>query len=114
MLLLIIVISGAVVQQSSSAEVAPKTDSLTECQGYIQSHIDISNDHAPLVDHATDSHSETTSASFTSCNTGLNILAAENDFSFDPGNGAINISFYNASISSQIFVFQDPDPPRLG
>ncbi|PAU94429.1 hypothetical protein CK503_06405 [Aliifodinibius salipaludis] len=50
----------------------------------------------------------------TSCNSLLNILPTKNNFSFSPGEQPINIGFYNAVRSSLIFVFQEPDPPRLG
>lgn len=74
-----------------------------------------SGDNDPMLAHAPESNSEDEQPrTITSCNSLLNILPVESNFSFNPGAQQVNIGFYNAVLSSQIFVFQEPDPPRLG
>ncbi len=69
----------------------------------------------PLYQHASKSNADDAQPkTITSCNFLMNLLPAESDFSFNPGEQQLNIGFNNAVLSSQIFVFQEPDPPRLG
>jgi hypothetical protein len=80
-------------------------------QGSISTH---SGDVAPLFDKASEtSDKDNQSETVTSCSSLVNILPAENSFSFSSGKQPKNIGFHNAVLYSQTFVFQEPDPPRL-
>lgn len=69
----------------------------------------------PLFEHTSKSNTDDAQPkTITSCNSMLNILPAESNFVFNPGEQQLNIGFRNTVLSSQTFVFQEPDPPRLG
>lgn len=93
-----------------------KLGTITKCQqisnGSITNH---SGNIDPLFDVASASNADNAQPkTITSCNFLMNLLLAESDFSFNPGEQQLNIGFYNAVLSSQTFVLQEPDPPRLG
>lgn len=116
-LMLIVVVGGTILQQHSpqTEYSASQSDIVTECQQYFHSNIDTSENHNLFFSNASDSNNgETQPRTITSCNSLVNILPGESNFSFDPGEQEINIGFYNTLLSSQIFVFQEPDPPQLG
>ena len=93
-----------------------RSTSKTFCQQFTNG--SISNDSAkadPLWEHASTSNAnDAPPKTITSCNSLLNILPVQNKFSFNAGEQQRNIGFHNAVLSSQIFVYQEPDPPRLG
>ncbi|NGP87661.1 hypothetical protein [Fodinibius halophilus] len=95
---------------------SPQSGSKTLCQQLTNGSIsNPSGDVDPLFEHTSKSNADNGQPkTITSCNSSLNILPAKNNFSFNPGEYKINISFHNALLSSQTFVFQEPDPPRLG
>lgn len=90
-------------------------DSKSLCQqisnGNISNH---TGDVTPLFDDASKTNTDNTQPrTITSCNSLVNILPVTSNFSFNPGEQAITIGFHNAVLSSQTFVFQEPNPPRL-
>ena len=117
---LLIFAVGSAISQQNVAQLgnfgSSESGSKTLCQ-QLDNEI-ISNTSAntdPLFEHASKSNTDDAQPkTITSCNFLMNLLPAESDFSFNPGEQQLNIGFYNAVLSSQIFVFQEPDPPRLG
>lgn len=120
-LLTLIVVVGSVILQQN---IAPQTDNssvshsnfATQCQQNANNSI---SNHSPdsdlLFKHASKPDTEKEEpVTITNCTSLSNILPAESDFSFNPGEKTLNLTVYNATLSSQIFVFQEPDPPRLG
>jgi len=93
-----------------------QSGSKTLCQQLTNGSIsNSSGDVDPFFEHFSKSHSNNAQPkTITSCNSLLNILPAGNNFSFIPGEQQSNIGFHNAVPSSQMFVFQEPDPPRIG
>ncbi|MGM0547392.1 MAG: hypothetical protein ACQEST_11805 [Bacteroidota bacterium] len=119
LLLLLVTVGGAVLQQQTVLQPnhsdAVQLEATQQCQQLAHSSIDRAEDTDPHFDHESHSNtSETSSIPLTSCNSLVNTLPSENDFSFSPGVEEFNITIYNALLSSQTFVFQEPDPPRLG
>jgi|AntRauTorckE6833_2_1112554.scaffolds.fasta_scaffold01993_6 hypothetical protein len=49
-----------------------------------------------------------------SCNSSVQTIPVEKQYLQQPTESTIIRSAYNATLASQIFVFQEPDPPRLG
>lgn len=116
---LIFAVGSVISQQNMSQFVnagSSESGSNTFCQELTKG--SISNPSAevdPLFEHASKSNAnDAQPKTITSCNSLLNILPTENDFTFNPGEQEFNITIYNALLSSQTFVFQEPDPPRLG
>lgn len=117
--LLIFAVGSAISQQNvaqlgnfSSSESGSKT-LCQQLDNEIISNTSANSD--PLFEHASKSNTDDAQPkTITSCNFLMNLLPAESCFSFNLGEQQLNISFYNAVLSSQIFVFQEPDPPRLG
>lgn len=93
-----------------------ESNSKTFCQQLTNGSISHPSTEAdPLYQHGSKSNADDAQPkTITSCTFLMNLLPAESDFSFNPGEQQLNIGFYNAVLSSQIFVFQEPDPPRLG
>lgn len=118
LLLLMVVVGGAVLNQQAIPQ-AQLSDSTTintakQCQ-LIPSNTVASKDHHQHVDHSSESHAtDTQPKTITSCNSLMNILPAENDFSFNPEEQKLDITIHNVLLSSQTFVFREPDPPRFG
>src|SRR5690625_3886411 len=52
-------------------------------------------------------------ANITNCSTSLQLLPATNHFLFNPGQQDQPIFIHSSSLASQLFVVQEPDPPRL-
>ncbi|WP_440999727.1 hypothetical protein [Fodinibius sp. SL11] len=74
-----------------------------------------SGDVDPLFEHDSKSNADDAPLkTITSCNSLMNILPAQSNFSFNPGGKEVTIGIYKPTFSSQAFVFQEPDPPRLG
>ncbi|TYP92136.1 hypothetical protein LX73_2386 [Fodinibius salinus] len=120
LLLTLLFVVGSAISQQNVAKLdnigSSQSSSKTLCQQ--RTNGSISNpprEVDPLFEHASESHTNNTPPkTITSCNSSLHILPAESNFSFNPGNYQISTGFYNSSLSSQTFVFQEPDPPRLG
>lgn len=112
---LVIVAGGAISQQNVVVSNISQSEHTTPCQQLSNSTAINLTNLDPVL--ANSSKSETTNAqpvTVTSCNSLLNILPAENHFSFSPLEEETSIGFSNVIISSQTFVFQEPDPPRFG
>jgi hypothetical protein len=118
-LLLMIIIGGAVLHQHSGIESSRSgifaTDYNTPCQQLSQSSIEAAEVANPNFENSSESNTtDTQPKSFTSCNSLVNVLPAESDFSFNLAETEMDLAIYNALLSSQTFVFQEPDPPRFG
>lgn len=118
-LLLMIVLAGAVFQQNaalhSSGSNASKSNVFSPCQNLSTGTIvkaDVFNSH--ITSTSSTNTADAQPVSMISCNLLMSLLPAESNFSFQPGKATINISFYNAILTSQLFVFREPDPPQLG
>jgi len=115
----LLIFAGIVISQQNSVQLdyvdSSQFNSMTLCQQISQGSISThSEDVAPLFDKASETNGKNNqSKTVTSCNSLVNILPAENSFSFSSGKQPTNIGFHNAVLSSQTFVFQEPDPPRL-
>jgi hypothetical protein len=116
----LLIIAGIVISQQNVVQLghvdSSQLDSMTFCQQISDANIsNQSGDVAPLFDDASKSNAkDTQSKTITSCNSLANMLPSENSFSFSSAEQSVNIGFHNALLSSQIFVFQEPDPPRIG
>ena len=60
------------------------------------------------------SSSQSSTAAAYSCNSSVQMIPAQNQWLQPSTESTVIPPAYNASLSSQIFVFQEPDPPRLG
>ncbi len=111
---------GSVISQQNVAQLgnigSSESSSKTFCQQLTNGSISQPSPEVdPLYQHASKSNADDAQPkTITSCNLLMNLLPAESDFSLNPGEQHLNIGFYNTVLSSQIFVFQEPDPPRLG
>jgi hypothetical protein len=111
---------GSAISQQNVAQFgnigSSASGSKTLCQQLTNGSISNSSAEAdPLFEHASKSNADDAQPkTITSCTFLMNLLPAESDFSFNPGEQQLKIGFYNGVLSSQIFVFQEPDPPRLG
>lgn len=117
--MLVFAVGSAISQQNMSQLGnigSSESGSKTLCQQLTNGSIaNPSGDIDPLFKNVSKSNADDAPPkTITSCTSLMNLLPAENDFSFNPGEQQLNIGFYNAVGSSQIFVFQEPDPPRLG
>ena len=57
---------------------------------------------------------QSSTASAYSCNSSVQMIPAQKQWVQPSTESTIIPSGYNATLSSHIFVFQEPDPPRLG
>ncbi|NIT57687.1 MAG: hypothetical protein GWN00_16090 [Aliifodinibius sp.] len=115
----LLIFAGIVISQQNSMQLdhvdSSQFNSMTLCQqisnGSISNHFGETD---PLLnDDSTSNTDDSQPKTVTSCNSLVNILPAANNLSFNAGEQSTNIGFYNVRLSSQTFVFQEPDPPRL-
>lgn len=111
---------GSAISQQNIAQLgnigSSESGAQTFCQQLTNGSIsNPSTDVDPLYQHASKSNADDAQPkTITSCTSLMNLLPSKSDFSFNPGEQQLNIGLNNAVLSSQIFVFQEPDPPRLG
>lgn len=118
LLALIVFVGGTLLQPDTSLKTNTTnfSDSLTKCQNAMDGTItEDFTDTDPLLSNSTDSNStEKQPTTLTSCNSFSPVVVTTNSFFLEPDEEDYSIGDYNALLSSQIFVFQEPDPPRLG
>lgn len=117
--LTLIVLVGGVVFQSNAilqSNASNTSKSLIKCQNTLKiSIIDDFTNTEPWLSNSTDSNpTEKQPKTVTSCNSFSPVVITTNPFSLEPNEQNFNIRYYNTILSSQIFVFQEPDPPQLG
>lgn len=116
----LLIFAGIVISQQNAVQSghveSSLFDSMTFCQQISDGNIsNQSKDVAPFFDDALKTNAkDTQSKTITSCHSLANMLPAENSFLFSSGEQSANIGFHNALLASQTFVFQEPDPPRIG
>lgn len=119
-LFLLFLAVGLVLSQQNAIQLdhngSLQLDSMTPCQQITIGNISNPfSDVSPLFDKASETNAQNTQTkTISSCNSLLNMLPADNRFFFSSGEQPVNIGSYNAVLSSQTFVFQEPDPPRIG
>lgn len=118
LLALIVLVGGAVFQSNATfqSNAVNTSQSLIKCQNTLNISItDDFTDNDPWLLNSTDSNpTEKQPKTVSSCNSFSPVVVTTNRFSLEPDEQNFNIRNYNTILSSQIFVFQEPDPPRLG
>lgn len=119
LLALIVLVGGALFQSNAlfhSNYAVNTSDSLVKCQNSVNSSItdDFTHTDPWLLNSADSDPTEKQPKTVTSCNSFSPVVVTTNYFSLEPDEQDFNIRHYNTILSSQTFVFQEPDPPRLG